>query len=160
MFARALRILLAVAFYLGGAAVHTHAILNDLAVYNWFGEQSFVPFYRSFWHGVVEPNLPWIVLPVVAFELVVGLMMLGKGRKAQLGQAAGGFWNLLLAPLLGTWGWTNLIMVALHGWLYTQNFDRSAFELLRPKARGQTSARGHSGNRLMGNELAVERRSP
>jgi hypothetical protein len=43
MFAQALRILLAVAFYLGGALVHTHAILTDLTVYSWFGEQSFVP---------------------------------------------------------------------------------------------------------------------
>jgi hypothetical protein len=131
MFAQALRILLAVTFYLGGALVHTHAILNDLTVYSWFGERSFVPFYRDFWQGVALPGLPWIVLPVIVFLVVAGLMMLGKGRTARLGQAARALWNLLLAPLLGPWGWTNLVMVALHGWLTTKDFDRSALELLR-----------------------------
>jgi hypothetical protein len=140
VFAQALRVLLAVAFYLGGALVHAHAILNDLTVYSWFGEQSFVPLYRDFWQGIVEPGLPWIVLPVIAFEFIVGLMMLDKGRTARLGQAAGALWNLLLAPLLGPWGWTNLIMTSLHGWLYTQTFDRSALKLLRPRAGGRPAS--------------------
>jgi hypothetical protein len=79
-------------------------------------------------------------LPIIVFELIVGLMMLSKGRTVRLGQAAGALWNLLLAPLLGPWGWTNLIMVALHGWLYTQTFDRSALELLRPGAGGRPAS--------------------
>jgi hypothetical protein len=117
--ARGLKTLLAVVFYIGGSMFHTWALSGNLGLYHTFDDQAPIPFLHQAWEALAQPALPWIVIPVIVFEFIVGLMMLGKGRTAKQGQLLGALWNLFLAGF-DPWYWANLIMVALHGWLYTQ----------------------------------------
>lgn len=127
MIARIVRVGLAVVAYLGGGVFHLVLLIRgDLEPYRLFGEFALIPAYGAAWESLVLPALPWIVLPVVAFEWAAGIMMLAAGRHARIGQVAGACWNLVLAPF-GWWGWTNLLLAAVHIWLARYRFDTPAW---------------------------------
>lgn len=131
-----IRIIVAVGFYLLWSLQHLYiAISGNTTLYENFFAASYFPFYSWAWEHLGAPLFPWVALGVVVFEYALGLMMLSREPWARWGQLGGMIWNLLLAPF--PWGWTNLLLAGLHGWLYAQHFERSALELFRPglKAR-------------------------
>ena len=125
MLIQGLRLLLAL-FYLAGGAFHLAMIRSDrLELYQAFADHAVLAFYSTAWEALVVPALPWIILPVILFLWTAAILMLCKGGWARAGQGLGILWNLFLAPF-GPWGWTNLILAALHGWLFTRHFRSGA----------------------------------
>jgi hypothetical protein len=134
MVTQMLRTVIAVV-YRGGGLFHLWAIGSGrLDLYRAFDDRA-IGVYQSFWSGFVEPALPWIVAPVIIGEWTLGMLMLGRGRAARLGQLGGAAWNLVLAPFDPPW--TGCVaLTAVHLWLATHTFDRAAWEVL-----GRTSER-------------------
>jgi hypothetical protein len=133
--AQSVRVVLALGLYLGGGALHLVLVLRgEMELYHAFANAPLLPVYGQLWSWLVEPSLPWIVLPVVAFEWLAGVAMLGRGRVARHGQLAGLAWNLALAPF-GPWGWSNLVLAAVHAWLARSPFPTAAWAWRREGPR-------------------------
>jgi len=110
--------------YLGGGLFHLWAITSGrLDVYQAFDDAA-IGVYQASWSGLVEPALPWIVVPVIVWEWTLGVLMLGRGRAARLGQLGGAAWNLLLAPFDPPWLGC-VALAAVHLWLATRTFGRA-----------------------------------
>ena len=122
MAANILRTFLAVVFYVGGGVLHLVLVVSGQhELYFAFDDATLLPFYSTVWEALVEPAVPWIVLPVILFEWAVALLMLAGGKRARAGNLAAVAWNVVLAPF-GWWGWTNAILAVVHGWLASKDF--------------------------------------
>jgi hypothetical protein len=74
----------AVLYIVTGAAVNAYYLVTG-ADYGNFADAAHFSFVRDTWQSVVVPNhTVWIGL-LVAFEVIVGLLVLSGGRRAQLG---------------------------------------------------------------------------
>jgi hypothetical protein len=81
------RIAVGVLMLLGGAAVNT-ANLALGATYADFADEAHFGWVTSAWRAVVAPNHYLFIGLLVAFEAVVGVLILSGGRRTQLGLVA------------------------------------------------------------------------
>jgi hypothetical protein len=79
------------------------------------------PSYKLLWANFVLPNLSLLVIVLVILEMLAGAMMLStRPSHARLGQLAGLIFNLLLVPFWFFYAIPNLLLVALHFWLWQE----------------------------------------
>ena len=104
-----------------------------------------IPGFRELWRTVVMPEIVFFALALAAFELVVGILIIGKGTPVKYGLAASILFNLFLVQL-GLAGQTadwvsdllvnrlpNLVFIAIQIPLLFCTFERSLFEVLAGK---------------------------
>lgn len=128
-------------WYLLGWISHVYLALANPQVYRNFGNTALIPALRDLWQTLVMPNIPLFALTLAAFELAVGLLIVGKGRQVRLGLIASIVFNLFLVQL-GLSGQTtdwlsdflinrlpNLIFVAMQIPLLFHRFDRPLLEV-------------------------------
>jgi hypothetical protein len=80
---------------------------------------------------VVRPLATPFTLLLIAFELTVALLILGRGTAVRLGLAAAILFQLAVILVVGAYGLVNLPVVAVQVLLLRSTFDRSALDLLR-----------------------------
>lgn len=97
------------------------------------------------------PHIPLCALVLAAFEIAVGLMLLGKEKWVKYGLAFSIFFNGCLVLLglgsTGAPGWPdflmnrlpNLFFIAIQIPLFWATFDASFVALIRRKIAGKTS---------------------
>lgn len=123
-------------FYLvGGPLIHGYFMTFNRHIYAAIGDQAWWG-YRAVWDAWVLPNLLPLVSLLVVFEMATGLAMLGRPRLAQFGQAAGCLFNLLLVPFFFGLGLPNLLLVALHLWLWGEEHSRARMPAATPATGG------------------------
>jgi hypothetical protein len=91
--------------------------------------------YKWLLRDVIPPVAMPFTLLLIAFELAVGLLILGTGRAVKLGLLAAIVFQLTIIPGLGAYGLVNLPVAAIQAWLLRKNFDRSALDLVRDRLR-------------------------
>lgn len=108
-------------FYLiGGPLIHAYLITQRRELYAAVDDLA-VPLYQLLWTNLVLPYLLPLVVVLALLEATAGLLMLSsRAQRAQLGQLAGLVFNLLLVPFWFSYGIPNLLLVALHYWLWRE----------------------------------------
>ena len=124
--------------YLFGTGVHLYFWATNRAVYGEMTRFIVFDWYRELWTTLVLPNLVVLLPLLAAFEAVVAIAVLSKGRLVRLGLLAGAGFNLAVSPL-GFWWPSNIALAAIHIALlrvpYPSNtFDRLSRRFGSPKA--------------------------
>jgi hypothetical protein len=135
----AARIFSGIFFLIMAIGVHIVLVLTAPAVYLEWGATALFPPYRWLFANVVAWNPLLFGLTAAAFEITVGLLMLAKGRAAQLGLIVGGLFLLAISPL-GIDTLPNALYALGLFYLATQPADKSLWDLLRA-LRPQSHAR-------------------
>src|SRR5579884_2304489 len=101
---RGTRLFVGAFFVLMGIAVNATLVALNPQSFVALGKDSFIPFYRWAFASLVAPQpAVWGGL-VAAFEVVTGLLMLGKGVSRKVGLVAGIVFLLAITPF----GWEEL----------------------------------------------------
>lgn len=129
-------------WYLLGWLVHLFLALTNPGLYYSFGSTALLPTFRDLWQSFIMPNIVFFVLLLAAFEILVGLAIIGKGKQVKYGLIASIVFNLFLVQL-GLSGQAtdqaadffmnrlpNLFLVAIQILLLFQTFDRSLLEII------------------------------
>ncbi|MFB6150860.1 MAG: hypothetical protein ABEJ40_03550 [Haloarculaceae archaeon] len=116
--------------YLGGAAVHLLLWATNRGVYDELTEYVLSGWYRDLWTELVLPNLAVLLPLLAAFEVLVAVAVLSKGRAVRLGLAAGAGFNLAVAPL-GFWWPSNVALAAVHAALLRVSYPSGTLDLVR-----------------------------
>jgi hypothetical protein len=75
------------ALFIGAGALVNAVFLATGETYAKFADGAYVPFVRNTWRTLVVPNHYAFISLLIAFELLVGVLMLIGGKRAQLGLA-------------------------------------------------------------------------
>lgn len=86
-------------WYLGGSVFHFILGTRTPEGYRPFGQTALIPQSREIWSKYMMPRMTVFALLLSAFELLVGTLILSKGRLARLGLAASIIFNLFLVQL-------------------------------------------------------------
>ena len=102
------------ALYLGAGALVNGAFLLTGQDYAKFADHSYIGFVRDTWRSLVVPNHVFFISLLIVFEVVVGILVLGGGRRTQLGLAAAiAFHVALLSFGWGFYFWSIPMLAAL-----------------------------------------------
>ncbi len=134
------RVVVGIFFWIMALAVHGYFVLANPRSYVDFAHDAYLGFYSSLASPVVEFSPRGFGLVCLLFELVVGALILSKGRYVKVGLVAGIVFLLGITPLRYTQ--MNPILAAGMAYLLTQNFTQSLLEPIlggplhqrRPKA--------------------------
>jgi len=136
-------------WYLLGWTVHVYisVISPQPQLYQAFGTTALIPFLKDLWQNIVIPNSMLFGPLCAVFQLTVGILMIGKGRRVQVALAASLLFNLFLLQLglaLPADTWVSdflanrlpvLIFAAVQVPLLWCIFDRSVPELIAARLR-------------------------
>ncbi len=129
-------------WYLLGWAVHVYFAMTSPQLYRDFGNTILIPIIRNLWQTLIMPNIVLFLLILAIFELLVGLLLIGKGKQVKIGLVMSILFNLFLVQLglasqAADWisdllmnRLPNLVLVAIQVPLLFCAFDRSLFEVL------------------------------
>ncbi len=70
--------------YIFGAATNLTFALTNPQIYADFASFAIIPFYRTFWAEIVMPNVTMWILLVAAFEMLMAILILSKGKLVKL----------------------------------------------------------------------------
>ncbi|MFB6172609.1 MAG: hypothetical protein ABEJ23_08745 [Haloarculaceae archaeon] len=116
--------------YLGGAVVHLVYWASNRAVYGELTEFVLFDWYRDLWTDLVLPNLGLLLPVLAAFELLLGVGVLSRGRIARVALAVGALFNVALAPL-GFWWPSNVALAAAQAALLRYEYAETSLARLR-----------------------------
>ena len=133
----ATRIFLGLFFIVMGIGFHLVLILGDPHGYDGFSASALLPLYRWGFRAIVMPYPLAFAFVAAAFEIAVALLMLSKGRYAQLGLITGSLFLLAITPL-GIETLPNALLALGLAYLATRAFPISAWELVRVKLQHQS----------------------
>jgi hypothetical protein len=107
-------------YLLGGPLIHGYLMTQHRELYAAVDDTAW-PLYQFLWSTVVLPNLSPLVFLLVLMEIAAGFLMLSSQlSRARLGQLMGLLFNLVLVPFWFSYGIPNLLLVALHFWLWQE----------------------------------------
>jgi hypothetical protein len=130
------RIAVGVLMLLGGAAFNAVNLASG-GDYAGFADQAHFGWVTTAWRAVVAPNQPLFIGLLVAFEAVVGVLILSGGRRTQLGLI--GAIGFHLALWLFGWGVTVYSLLMLPALVLLLRAERRADSA---SATGVASAAG------------------
>ena len=93
------RVFLGLFFIAMGLGVNLTLTLTDPQSFVGLGSHSFLPPYRWVFENLVARNPVLMVAPVIAYEVAIGALMLGKGTNARLGFGGAIVFLLAITPL-------------------------------------------------------------
>lgn len=129
-------------WYLLGWASHVYLAITNPQIYRDFGNTARLPLFRDLWQALIMPNIILFALGLAVFELVTGLLIIGKGNQVKTGLVCSILFNLFLVQL-GLSGhaadWIldflmnrlpNLIFVAIQLPLLFSTFEQSLIDVV------------------------------
>ena len=69
-------------------------------IYQGFGDTALIPAYAAFWQHLVMPNITFFALLLASFEIIVGLLLISRGRWVKIGLVFSVLFNLFLVAFL------------------------------------------------------------
>lgn len=128
--ADAARSVLALAYF-AGAAFNSLYTLRHPEVFDGWLESPLLPGYRWFFVDVVAQNA-WFWVPLaVAGEIILGILLLTRGRLVRIGIALSILFQLLLAPMWIGQAFINIVLAILQVPLLRGAYPLSIPERLR-----------------------------
>ncbi len=104
-----------------------------------------VPLYHWFFENVVALAPPFFGLLAAAYEVIIAVMMLSKGKYAKWGLIGGIVFLIGITPL-GVWTLANPILALALGLLLRREYDRSFVGMLRSRrSRAVAGGRNEGG---------------
>src|SRR5215212_9320214 len=128
----AARLFLGVFFIVMGIGFHLVLIVRNPHGYDGFSTSALLPLYRWAFRAIVTPYPLAFALAAAAFEIAVGLLLLGKGEYVKMGLLAGSLFLLAITPL-GIETLPNALLALGLGYLATRAFPMSFWGLVRAK---------------------------
>jgi hypothetical protein len=133
--AESARLVSAVYFVTMALGVNAAYLLRHPEDYDKLTDVAVLPPYKWLLRDVIRPRASRFTLLLIAFELTVALLLLGKGRAVKLGLVAAIAFQLAVIPGVAAYGLVNLPVVAVQALLLRQNFDRSGLDVVRGRHR-------------------------
>jgi hypothetical protein len=99
-----------------------------------YANGALIPFYRALTVNVISISPFLFGLLLMAFEIAMGLLLLHKHKSVKIGLLGTMLFLAGMAPL--DWvqlPWLGLIVAEIH--LFKHDFDRSLWEMIRPKSK-------------------------
>lgn len=127
------RILVAIYFVLMALGVNALFTLRHPEWYEAIADIAAFPPYAWLFREVIRPLATPLTLLLIAFELTVALLVLGRGKAVKLGLLAAILFQLAVAPAVSVYGLVNLPLAALQALLLRANFERPAFDWVRER---------------------------
>jgi len=87
------------------------------------------------------PYAAGLIAAVVAFEAVVGVLILSKSRQARLGLGASIAWVVGLVPFLSWYGTVNIVLALSLVPVIRQDFDKSLYDMTLGRLGGRHAGR-------------------
>src|SRR5215208_4369551 len=134
------RIFVGIFFLIMAIGVNVVMVFFDPNSYIGLGAESFISLYRWVFTNLVALAPPLFVLPIAAFEIAIGLLMLSRGRYVKWGLMGGIVFLIAITPL-GVWTLANLILAVAMTYLLTKEYEWSLSETLRLPARPRRQQR-------------------
>lgn len=101
-------------WYLLGWLAHVYLGIFNPRIYTVFGETAIFSGYASFWSSVVMPSITFFALLLAGFEILVGCLLVSKGKWVKVGVMLSILFNLFLIQMgLGvpaTSGWQDFLI--------------------------------------------------
>jgi hypothetical protein len=129
--AQTARLLSGLYFLAMALGVNALYLLRHPEQYDGIADLALLPPIEWLTRAVVRPLATPFTLLLIAFELTVALLILGKGRAVPLGLAAAIIFQLAVILAVGAYGLVNLPVIAVQALLLRSTFDRSALDLVR-----------------------------
>jgi hypothetical protein len=123
-------------WYLLGWMSHVYLGIFRPEIYRAFGATALIPGYDRFWQEVVMPNITLFALLLAGFEVVVGVLLVSKGKWVKIGLGLSIVFNLFLVqmglgiPAGDAWGSflvnrvPNLVFIGLQAPLLAWGWDK------------------------------------
>ena len=86
-------------WYLLGCLVHVYFGLFAPEIYQPFGTTSIFPSYAILWHNLVMPSITFFALLLAAYEILVGCLLVSKGKWVKYGVILSLLFNLFLIQM-------------------------------------------------------------
>lgn len=86
-------------WYLLGWMSHVYLVFTAPQDYQSFGATALIPAYRIFWQNFIMPHITFFALLLVGFEIVVGLLLINKGKWVKIGLVFSLLFNLFLIQM-------------------------------------------------------------
>jgi hypothetical protein len=138
----AARIAIAVMFLVGGLGINLFLTLVSPQNYVEFLDNAWPNVYRTLCDPVVSWNPTLFGVFMIGFELIVAVLILGKGRAVQPGLFVGAVFLLTITPL-GPEELPNPIVAAGMLYLATQKFDRDIVQIMLGTLSGLSAEHTH-----------------
>jgi hypothetical protein len=117
-------------FLVMALGVNLFSTLRGSSVYSDMADLAVLRPYEWLLRDVIQPVATPFTLLLIAFEVTVALLMLGKARAVKPGLLAAIVFQLALIPGLGLYGLVNIPVAAGQVWLLRHDFDRTVPEVL------------------------------
>ena len=132
------------ALYFGSALFNASYTLWHREVFSFWSQEALVPLYRDLLSHVIVPLAPLFVLQTVAYEVLLGTLLLKGGLWARAGLVGGVVFNIALAPLWSGQLLPNLGLAAVQAVLLLGRHDVDLIAVMRAR-RVETDRRATSG---------------
>lgn len=86
-------------WYLLGWMVHIYLAISSSQMYSAFGKTSLITGYSNFWQGWIMPRISFFAILLAVFEIVVGLLIISKGKWVKYGLALSTAFNIFLIQM-------------------------------------------------------------
>jgi hypothetical protein len=112
-----------------GAGIHAAvALTGDPTAYQYFAENAYLPIYRFIFQDLVPQNVVLFAAIITLFEVVLGLLLFGKGAVVRYALLASAVFQILLAPTT-TWGFLNVLLAVMSVMLLRYDYDETLYEV-------------------------------
>lgn len=86
-------------WYLLGWLVHVYLGFCNPDMYAVFGNTAIIPGYANFWSGMIMPSITFFALLLAGFEIMVGGLLISKGKYVKAGVILSILFNLFLIQM-------------------------------------------------------------
>jgi hypothetical protein len=135
--------------FMAGVAINVFLAIKDPTVYNNGGLYAWPDILQNFWADTVVPNILLFIILYAVIELILGLLILNKGKWAKIGLAGGALFGIGLLMLgLGAQrsDWLaripNLAFEAMMIYCLFFKYDKTLLETVRRKKETITAVIG------------------
>ncbi len=111
-----------------------HTLHNSQYLWTVCLENAHFSFYKEFLKQIVIPNEKLIILLIVAFEFIVGVLILSEGFFVKIGLILAILWVLFITPFLPLGDILgHLVLGTLQAILLMENYNTPFWEIIRIK---------------------------
>lgn len=121
-------------FYIAMAIVNIITAIVKPQLYVEYGKSSYLPFYKWLVENVFGKASEVFVLMIAAFQILMGLLILSKGKRVKAGLIGTIVFLVTILPLsVIQIPWLGIAFV--QGYLLSKDYDRSFPEIIRSRTR-------------------------
>jgi hypothetical protein len=112
-----------------GITLHSLAAISGAPnAYQYFADNALLPVYQTVFRAIVPLNVPLFATTFAITELILGLLLLGKGVAVKIGLLLSAVFQILLIPTSPI-GIINVLLAIMALLLVQHEFDRALLDV-------------------------------